>query len=120
MPTSKKKVKSEGEIQTQICKWLRSQSAFFWRNNTTPTFDKRLNNGYGGYRGMGTYALKGVPDIICIDAYGNFVGIEVKSARGKLSPDQILFKKRCERHSGQYYVVTTLEELQAKDITYSI
>lgn len=101
----------ETEIQTAICKYLSKRSAFFWRNNTTPIWDKKLRGGYGGYRGMGTYAMKGVSDIIVIDDYGGAIFIEVKTKRGKLSADQILFKKRCERHNAQYFAVSSVEEV---------
>ncbi len=103
--------KKESEIQTAICKYLASKHKFFWRNNTTPIWDKKLRNGFGAYRGMGTYAMKGVSDIIVISDFGDAIFIEVKTPRGKLSADQVLFKKRCERHNAQYYAVSSVEEV---------
>lgn len=108
----------EGKIQAEICKYLRSKGAFFWRQNNAPVFDKKLNGGRGGYRGMGTYAMRGVGDILCVDAYGGLVAIECKSKRGKLSPDQILFKKRCERHNAMYIVATSVDDVKEANITW--
>ena len=61
--------------------------------------------------------LKGVPDIICIipqgeEGSGIFTGFEVKTPRGRQSPDQILFEKRCKRAGGRYYVVRSVEDVK--------
>ena len=104
----------EGKIQADICKYLRKRGAFFYRVNNTPVFDAKI----GTYRAMGTYAMRGAPDLVCIDSYGGFVGIEVKSKRGKLSPDQILFKKRCERHNAIYIVATSVDDVKDANITW--
>jgi hypothetical protein len=64
---------------------------------------------------MGSFTLKGVPDIILIEPIGDFavfVGLEVKTKTGKLSSDQILFKKRIERINGFYFLVTNVEEVE--------
>lgn len=109
----------ESEIQTEICRYLSKQHAFFWRNNNTPIWDKSLRGGYGAYRGMGTYAMKGVADIIGIDGYGSVYFIECKTPRGKLSADQILFKKRCERHNALYIVATCVADVEKANIRYT-
>jgi hypothetical protein len=33
------------------------------------------------------------------------IGIEIKTLKGKISADQLLFKKRCERNGGLYLVI---------------
>lgn len=71
-------------------------------------YDPNLNGGYGGYR-SNPYTMKGVPDIVCI-INGMFVGFEVKTTKGRVSPDQLLFKKRCERAGGIYHVVRSADE----------
>jgi len=55
-------------------------------------------------------SLKGVPDIIAI-VKGQFVGVEIKFGKDKLSPDQILFKRFCEHAGGTYLVIKTVEEV---------
>jgi len=109
---------SESEIQTEICKYLAKQGAFFYRSNNMPVWDKKLRGGYGAYRGMGAYAMKGAPDIVLIDAFGTYVAIECKTPRGRLSPDQILFKKRCERHGALYIVATCIADVERAEIRY--
>lgn len=110
--------KKESEIQTAICKYLASKHAFFYRHNNTPIWDKNLRNGFGAYRGMGTYAMKGVSDIVGVDAYGSVYFIECKTKRGKLSSDQLLFKKRCERHNALYIVATCVEDVENANIRF--
>ena len=83
-----------------------------------PVWDKKLRSGYGGYRGMGAYARKGVPDIIAIDKHGTFVGVECKTPSGKLSPDQILFKKQLERRFGRYIVATSVSDVSSLPIAW--
>lgn len=74
------------------------------------TWDPKL----GIYRGMGEYALKGIPDIFLIKPpYGTLVGLEVKTEKGKLSADQHLFKRRLERAGGQYHVLRSLDDLKS-------
>lgn len=100
--------KAENKIQSATLKKLQKAGIFCWRNNNNAVWDSHLNNGFGAYRSFG--GLKGVPDIICI-INGQFVGIEIKTPKGKLSPGQILFKKRCERNGGKYLVVKKAEDV---------
>lgn len=97
----------EGKIQNAICKWLQSQHILFFRVNNMPVFDARL----GGYRSMGEFAMKGIPDIIVIPPDGIFTGIEVKAPRGVQSADQKLFERRCVHNNGRYFLVKSLEEV---------
>jgi hypothetical protein len=100
----------ESKIQNKICEALAKAGVFFFRVNNGAVFDQHLNNGYGAYRSLGKWAMKGVPDIIVI-IDGVFVGVEVKTMKGKMSPDQHLFKRRLERAGGKYYVVTSPDDL---------
>lgn len=72
-----------------------------------PVFDPRI----GGYRGMGEYAMKGIPDIIAVPPDGIFTGIEVKAPRGVQSPDQNLFERRCLQNKGRYILARSLEDV---------
>jgi len=58
------------------------------------------------------YAMVGAPDIICV-IDGRFVGVEVKTAKGKQSADQVLYMKRLRAHGGAYHVVRSLKDAQA-------
>jgi len=96
------------KLTAKLVKKLTEVGIFFWRQNNLPIFDPKLNNGYGAYRSHS--GMKGVPDIICIIA-GQFVGIEIKAGKDRISPDQVLFKKRCERNGGKYLVVRNPEDV---------
>lgn len=104
----------EGKIQAAICEYLTKKGYFFMRLNNTPIFDTKLNNGYGGYRAQGKYAMPGLADILLIDKekYGMAVFLEVKAPKGKQSPDQKLFAKRCYSNNCDYYVVKSLDEVK--------
>lgn len=55
--------------------------------------------------------MKGVSDIIAV-IDGRFIGIEVKTKRGRQSADQILFQKRLERAGGVYVVARCVEDVE--------
>lgn len=102
---------SESQIQTDVLKFLKGEGVFCWRQNNHATFDQHT----GQYRAHA--GLKGVPDIIAIigqtiggQTIGQFVGFEVKTPKGKLSADQVLFKKRTLRHGGAYFVVRSVSD----------
>lgn len=104
-----KSVASEKQIQESICGYLALKKYFFWRQNTNPIY----NVASGGFRRMPPYSKTGVPDIILIRRpSGKFVGLEVKRPKGKQSPNQVDFQKGCQEQGGEYYVVTSLEDLE--------
>lgn len=96
------------KLTTAVIKKLNEHNVFCWRQNNMPVYDPNINGGYGGYRSHG--GLKGVPDIIAI-IDGQFVGIEIKAGKDRLSADQMLFKKRCIRNGGKYVVVKCVEDI---------
>lgn len=105
--TKNTKPKSESDIQTKICEYLYKRGHFFWRSNNTAIFDRKL----GMHRSMGKYALRGVPDIIVLKS--GFIGLEVKKPGGKLSSEQLAFKKRVESECGEYHRVTSVDDVKA-------
>lgn len=81
---------SEKQIETEILFRLNQlEKGYFWKNHTTGIFDQRR----GVFRKLGGYAIKGVSDIIGI-YQGRMVCLEVKSASGKLRPEQKKFLER--------------------------
>lgn len=85
------------------------------RLNNTPQYDKKLNSGYGGYRSQGRFSAPGMADILIIDKekYGMAHFLEIKTPKGKQSPDQKLFEKRCLLANGDYHVVRSVDEVKA-------
>lgn len=53
----------------------------------------------------------GAPDIICC-YHGRFIGLEVKSEKGKQTDEQKLFQEKLEKVGGQYFVVRSLDEVR--------
>lgn len=98
---------SESDIQRAICDYLALRHHFFWRNNNTPVFDQK----FGGFRALPKYTPKGLPDIEVIKD-SCWVGLEVKSDKGKQTPEQKEFERRCKEAGVEYYVVRSVDEVQ--------
>lgn len=96
----------EGKIQKKILDYLKDKGVFHWRQNNGALWDNKLKI-YRTHTGM-----KGVPDIIAV-IDGQFVGIEVKTPKGKQSADQLLFQKRLERNGGKYILAKCVEDVSA-------
>lgn len=94
----------EGEIQAVILDYLRFKGRFFWRNNSGA-----FKTQHGSFVRFGT---PGAPDLIgCVD--GTFVGLEVKTAKGKLSDAQQEFAYFLEKAGGRYHVVRSIDDVVA-------
>lgn len=102
---------SEGEIQTAICEYLDIKKRFFFRLNNIPAFNRNEGGGFT-MRRLPKFTPRGLPDIIVV-AGGQFIALEVKSAIGKQSPDQKIIQKDIEKHGGKYFVVRSIEDVQA-------
>lgn len=92
----------ESLIQKQILDWLKETNLLHWRQNSGVVFagNRRILLGE-----------EGLPDIVVIvPPSGRLLGLEVKSAKGKLRPGQLAFKKRCEATGATYKVVRSLEQ----------
>lgn len=102
----------EREIQKKCLDWLLKEARFFaWRSNTTGVFDREL----GFFR---TGPKRGISDIIAVaPPMGRIIGVEVKSATGRISEDQKNFKKNLEEAGGLYWLVRSLDDL--KELCYN-
>ena len=95
------------KLQTAVLKMLLEAGIFAWRQNNQPTWDPKMNSGYGAYRSHG--GLKGVSDILaCVNSV--FVAIEIKAGADKISADQLFFRKRLERSGGTYFIIRSLDD----------
>ena len=97
----------ESDIQLAICQYLELRGYFFWRSNNIPAFEQKT----GFYRPLPKYAIRGVADIILINK-GKFIGLEVKTKKGKLSKNQEAFKELCEVNRGKYFVVRSVDDVE--------
>lgn len=100
-----KSVVSESSIQTAICDYLSYKRYFFWRQNTGGMYRE------GRWFSQPKYSKNGVPDIILVKD-GKFVGLEVKRPKGKQSAHQLAFETDCKKAGGEYYIITSVEEVQ--------
>ena len=97
----------EKDIERQICDYLAAKGYFFWKQANSGYFDGRTKR---FRRHTSPYCIKGVSDIILI-LNGRFIGIEVKSERGRLSEHQEAFRDRVVKAGGLYLVCRSLEDL---------
>ncbi len=102
---------SEGDIQNSICEYLEIRGRCFFRVNNIPAFNRQEGGGFT-MRRLPKFTPKGLPDIIVV-AGGLFFGLEVKSKVGKQSPDQKKFEEWVKKHGGKYFVVRSIEDVQA-------
>jgi len=97
---------SEHEIQNAIMEWLHQHGIYA----------VRVNSGRAIVKGKGRmYAIAGAPagtpDIIaCVS--GVFVGIEVKTETGKMSPEQHEAARNIESAGGRCYTVRSLDDVK--------
>jgi hypothetical protein len=98
-------------IQGAICDYLALKKYFFWRNNTTPIYNKEL----GCFRAMPKYSKNGVSDIILFKD-GKVWFLEVKASNGKLSESQLDFQKGCILNGINYEVVKSIDDVVALKI----
>lgn len=104
-PKLKDGTEPEKFIQKRILDWLKETGLIYWRQNSGTVFvGKRVVKlGEGG-----------LPDIvIVVPPGGRILGLEVKSANGKLRPAQVVFRDGLRENGGYYFVVRSLED--AKD-----
>lgn len=89
-------------IQKQILTWLKDTGLLHWRQNSGTVFagNRRIHLGDDG-----------LPDIVIIlPPNGRVLGLEVKSAKGRLRPGQVIFRDRILSMGGAYHVVRTLQQ----------
>jgi len=97
----------EKVIQDQILYYLRMRGLFVWQNKSQGTFDPVARQ----FRKPGQFHLNGVPDILGILPDGKFLGIEVKSSIGRLSPPQKEFITKANASPCVVFMARSLEEV---------
>lgn len=88
-------------IQKDVLDWLKETGLLHWRQNSGTVF-------------MGNRCIRlgddGLPDIVVVvPPNGRMLGLEIKSANGRLRPKQSEFKERLIAVGGAYYVVRDLQ-----------
>ena len=93
----------EKEIQKQILDWLRLTKRFCWKNNTVGIYIQKTGHYIPNQSA-------GAPDIFVVIC-GQLIGIEVKSAIGKQSPDQVRWQGNLEAAGGIYVLARSLDDV---------
>lgn len=93
--------KEEKTIQNAVEQYLSLKKIFYWKNNSGA-----LPTASGGFIRFGAV---GSPDI-CVVHDGTFIGLEIKTAKGKQSDNQKDFQARLEKAGGFYYLIRSVDE----------
>ena len=97
----------EGLIKRAICDYLSTKKdVFFWVNESVGIFDPRRKI---FLKKNSKYQIKGVSDILGIWE-GQPIAIEVKSEKGRVSPDQKIFLERFKKEGGIAFVARSVED----------
>lgn len=103
----------EKEIENHILKVLRMRGIFAWKVKSMGTFDTKR----GVFRAPSPLYMKGVSDILgCLEG-GRFLAIEVKSEKGKLTPEQRTFLERVHELGGVAMVARSVDDVMQKLFT---
>jgi len=94
--------KPESLIQKEIMLALSQAGCMVWRNNTGSYKDGDRFIRYG--------LCKGSSDIVGLTNGGVFIAVEVKSATGRVSNDQINFIDNVRRKNGISFVARSADE----------
>lgn len=109
-------VTPEKVIQDQILYFLRMRGFLIWQNKSQGTYDPVARR----FRKPGQFHMNGVPDILGILPDGKFLGIEVKSAKGKLSPSQKEFIEKANTKPCVVFMARSLDDVisRLKELKY--
>lgn len=99
----------ESDIQRAILDFLEAKQVTHWRCSLGGTFVR--NRGAIAFR---KNPMTGFPDVagICPDSGGKFFTVEVKTPKGRLSPEQKVWKDKLEGQGVLYIIATSVEDVR--------
>lgn len=105
---------SEKEIENSVLAYLNFQvGVLAFKVNTVGVWDSRAQC----YRKPSKFILNGTPDVmVCMSIKGIpiFIGMEIKSATGRQSKDQVDFQNRLQnRADGFYFLIRNIDQAEA-------
>lgn len=101
---------SEADIENQILTVLSLKGIFVWKNQTAGYFDKKRRI---FRKPKSRFQIKGTSDVLGVYK-GRLIAIEVKTDKGRLSPEQKTFLDRINNEGGIAAVCRSVEELNEK------
>ena len=96
----------EQKVMKSVVKWLNDHGIFWINIKTMGTWDASL----GMYR-QSPYTMKGTSDLLILHQ-AQPIFIELKTSKGRQSPDQKLFENRIKDEGCEYHVVRNIKQLQ--------
>jgi hypothetical protein len=98
------KTLSETGVVKACLEYLTLKGIFAWRNNTgaVQVEGKRFVR----------FGIKGSPDILGVMPDGRFLGVETKSAKGRLTAEQKAFGEAVTNRRGVYIVARSVSDLE--------
>jgi hypothetical protein len=106
--TQRKPIIPESTIESEILWRLYKLGIFCWKNTSGGFFDgKRMR------RQVNPFAIPGTSDILAI-IKGLLIAIEVKSAKGKPTPEQIKFIDNVNKNGGIAFIARSWLEVETK------
>ena len=93
---------TEKGVQRTVLDYLSYKKIFHWRQNSGTFKTDR-----GGFYNIG---IVGAPDIFCVKE-SKLYALEIKDIKGKLNPNQEIFRDALEKAGGKYFVIKRLEDL---------
>lgn len=97
----------ETDIQKQILTFLHLNKICAWRNNNGGVWDPTRKTFRTSFTGR-----KGVSDILGVLPMGRFLAIEVKTPKGKLSPDQAVFLEEVTSLGGLAFKAESVNDVE--------
>jgi hypothetical protein len=92
----------EGEIQSEIMRYLDELGVFHWRNNA---------GAVKSHGRMIRFGVVGGSDILGVLSDGRALAIEVKTASGKVTPAQESFLSRVRECGGVAFVARSVDDV---------
>jgi hypothetical protein len=103
------KTTPEGKVKRSVVDYLTKRGHWVLSHNTMGVFDPRT----GGYR-TSPYLTRGESDLMVLPKGRlEFMFIELKAPRGRLSDDQCLFRERVRSLGLEYEVVRSVADCVA-------
>jgi len=96
-------------VQNLVCGYLRRLGIFFWKNDSVGIFDPRTQR---YRRNNSPFKIKGVADILGILPSGRFLAIELKSERGRCTPEQTAFLSQIKASGGVAFVARSIKDVE--------
>lgn len=99
----------EKEIENLILDYLSYRPGYFWKNQSVGIYDptkrrfRKSNN---------RHHVLGVSDILGVRSDGQFVAIEVKTKKGRLSENQKAYLQKIKEHGGLAFVARSVEDVK--------